>query len=133
MVAWFSGKMTIQTESYCVMFTQHNYKDIKICMCFLPFKHFVGDAYFEDPIEAIESEVQQLESMGVNKIIVLGHSVSFAESLEVAQIPGVDILVMAGVKIHQCSCKFSTTCWEFCLSESMRSLNLSLEWIKSQG
>ncbi|XP_072041324.1 snake venom 5'-nucleotidase-like [Amphiura filiformis] len=61
---------------------------------------------FEDPIEAIQTEVDVLTSMGVNKIIVLGQSSgSGVEDTEVAAIArnvsGVDIIVIGGLDIYQ--------------------------------
>ncbi|XP_072042366.1 5'-nucleotidase-like [Amphiura filiformis] len=60
----------------------------------------------DDPIEAIQTEVDALTSMGVNKIIVLGQSSgSGVEETEVAEIArtisGVDIIVIGGLDIYQ--------------------------------
>ncbi|XP_072042368.1 snake venom 5'-nucleotidase-like [Amphiura filiformis] len=68
----------------------------------------LGDAYFEDAIEAIQAEVDVLTSMGVNKIIVLGHSWGDFNENEASKIAssisGVDIMVLGGLNLFQCSC-----------------------------
>ncbi|XP_072041088.1 snake venom 5'-nucleotidase-like [Amphiura filiformis] len=68
----------------------------------------IGNLYFEDTIEAIQTEVDALAAMGVNKIIVLGHdwgSYELSEAVEIAtSISGVDIMVLGGLRLFQCSC-----------------------------
>ncbi|XP_072041089.1 snake venom 5'-nucleotidase-like [Amphiura filiformis] len=68
----------------------------------------IGNLYFEDTIEAIQTEVDALAAMGVNKIIVLGHdwgSYELSEAAEIAtSISGVDIIVLGGLRLVQCSC-----------------------------
>ena len=65
-----------------------------------------GDAYFEDVLTGVQTEVDELTRLGVNKIIVLGHTYGFirdeAEALEIARnIQGVDIIVLGGALLYQ--------------------------------
>ncbi|XP_072043475.1 5'-nucleotidase-like [Amphiura filiformis] len=68
----------------------------------------VGNARFEDVITSVQQEVDALTSIGINKIIVIGHSYGLVqdqnEALEIARnVPGVDVIVLGGALLFQCN------------------------------
>ena len=72
--------------------------------------HLIGNSYFEDAVAAVQSEVDYLTSLEVNKIIILAHSWGYLEEVEAYEItksvPGVDILVMGGLNLLQYAGQF---------------------------
>ncbi|XP_072043474.1 snake venom 5'-nucleotidase-like [Amphiura filiformis] len=68
----------------------------------------VRNARFEDVITSVQQEVDALTSIGINKIIVIGHSYGLVrdenEALEIAHnVPGVDVIILGGALLFQCN------------------------------
>ena len=61
-----------------------------VWFCFNPNE---GRVIFNDEIESVQAEVDILESMGINKIIALGHS-GITKDMEIAaKVRGVDVVI----------------------------------------